>query len=429
MYELCIIGFGISGIACAKEAKQNYINYIVLESNMDFGGCWSEKAYKFSSLQSGSNFYQFPDFIDDSLPLHPTKDQLLGYFKEVITNYNINNINYGCYVTKCNFRDEYWEINYVQNGKKIQIKSRYISVCTGLLNEPIIPKITQISKFAGEVYHSSQLKDIDIDNFINKKIIIIGNGATGLDLSKYLVKNNKITIIYRSPKLLSSRYVFNFPCNTIISRFFLMVMRKMPLFLYIIIIKSFWILVLNNYHELPSRKCTFKLINHNLDIQDLITNKKLSYLKTEIKKIDKNQIYIDNGDIIETDIIIFATGYKSKINFLEYDVNLIENYKHIINPKVKNCGFIGFNPAYNWMQVCYYQSKWFIKVIKNEIVLPNIETQYRNILMNKKISNENSMDYNDLTFTSFGYCDELYDEMYTNKLIKDLGYWLINPYY
>ena len=117
MYQLCIIGFGVSGICCAREAKKNFVNYIVLYSNNDLGGCWFKKAYKFTKLQSGSNFYQIPDDIDPNLPLHPDKEQILNYFKSIVNKYEIDNINYRSYVDKCKYINNYWEIRYKRDNQ------------------------------------------------------------------------------------------------------------------------------------------------------------------------------------------------------------------------------------------------------------------------------------------------------------------------
>ena len=50
-YTLCIIGFGISGIATSKYAKENNINYIVLEKAASYGGVWRDNQFN-STLQT-----------------------------------------------------------------------------------------------------------------------------------------------------------------------------------------------------------------------------------------------------------------------------------------------------------------------------------------------------------------------------------------
>ena len=60
LYELIIVGFGISGIALAKEASKKKINFLVLEKNSNLGGVWF-KAHEYTSLQTHKKFYQYCD--------------------------------------------------------------------------------------------------------------------------------------------------------------------------------------------------------------------------------------------------------------------------------------------------------------------------------------------------------------------------------
>ena len=63
----------------------------------------------------------------------------------------------------------------------------------------------------------------------------------------------------------------------------------------------------------------------------------------------------------------------------------------------KTCGYIGFTPSYNWVQVSYLQSEWFINYIIGNIKLDNnILQESINIELEKRKLNLN---YNDLTFT------------------------------
>ena len=59
MYDLCIIGFGVSGICCAKWAEKYNLKYIVLEKESYLGGVWFTKAMDSTSIQSPKNFINF----------------------------------------------------------------------------------------------------------------------------------------------------------------------------------------------------------------------------------------------------------------------------------------------------------------------------------------------------------------------------------
>ena len=86
----------------------------------------------------------------------------------------------------------------------------------------------------------------------------------------------------------------------------------------------------------------------------------------------------------------------------------------------KTCGYIGFTPSYNWVQVSYLQSEWFINYIIGNIKLPdnNILQESINIELEKK--KKLNLNYNDLTYNCFEYCDNLNNQL--NKKVINLIY-------
>lgn len=427
MYDLCIIGFGISGIISAKHAIMNNLKFIILEKNNDYGGCWYNKAFDFTTLQTVSSVYQFSDFKKPNYPLYPNKHQILDYLLEYITKYNINQyINYNSKVIQTKWNN-YWSITYEQNTIK-KIHSKYILICTGIFNTPNIPNYPFINKFTGKTYHTTNINKL-IPKFKNLDITIIGNGATGLDLATELNKNNNVTILYRSPKILTQRYFLGISTSIIICRLFLYFLKNIPLFLYLIFINLGSKLAFHNYLELPKQRCNYKLISSNLQIIDLIKKFKITYLKDSIIDINENNIELKSKNSIKSNVIIYATGYKHSLPFL--DINYpFYTYKFIIHPDIKNCGFIGLCPAYNWIQVIEIQSLWFINLIKGKINLPNENIMNQEINTVKQKKKKENIDYYDLIYTSFDYCETLRSELKLNNyVIKDLGYWLKTPIY
>ena len=81
MYDLCIIGFGISGIPVARWAKHYNLNFIVLEKNDKLGGNWYENSYPDATLQTFAPSYSYSDlslepFITNK---YANRDDILKY--------------------------------------------------------------------------------------------------------------------------------------------------------------------------------------------------------------------------------------------------------------------------------------------------------------------------------------------------------------
>jgi len=81
----------IIGISCNINFIKNNLNFIVLESNKSFGGCWYDKAFNWTKLQTHKKFYQFPDLpMNKSVRDYPNKEDLLSYFNDYIIKFDLS---------------------------------------------------------------------------------------------------------------------------------------------------------------------------------------------------------------------------------------------------------------------------------------------------------------------------------------------------
>ncbi len=79
----------------------------------------------------------------------------------------------------------------------------HIIQATGLNGEPQIPDIPGIETFEGPIIHSTQFTDGS--SFANKKVIVVGTGTSGHDISQGLHRHGAtVTIVQRSPTFVMS---------------------------------------------------------------------------------------------------------------------------------------------------------------------------------------------------------------------------------
>ena len=403
MYDLCIIGYGISGICTSKHALDNKLNYIILEKESNLGGCWYNKAFNWSKIQTHKNFYRFPNFKYNCENEYPNKNELLNYFNAYVKINNLDkNILYNSTVLNTEYYDNYWAITFSINNKIKIIKSKFIAVCSGLFNEKYIPKINNIGQFKGDIYHSSELNKKNFSIFNNKKVLVIGNGASSSDIIYGLVNNRKcnnpVYILYKSNKWYVKRYIFGISISIIINNFVLKLAKYSNNYLYVLIFVFISRFIFQNKLNLPNEKINYKNLIADDNIINFIKQKKCFYIKNS-QELKSN--FFNNFDSL-----IFCTGFKKKCSFINKNLNF-NFYNHIIDPELKNCGFIGFCPSYNWIEVSYYQSLWFVKNIKNKIIIPKKTDMYKQINIIKKQSYKFNLEYNDLTYDSFNYINKL----------------------
>lgn len=427
--QLCIIGFGVSGMSCLSWAKKLNIDAIVFESNSTFGGCWHSASYDSAKLQTPKESYSFSDFkMPETYSKYPNRDEVLEYFKNYIEFHNLNKwVYYNHKIIKAFFNKtiELWEIE-VQNTKtlkNISIKSKYLAICSGFYNKPNIINLPNSDNFNGTIIHSKEFSKTgkyDYSLFKNKKVVLVGNGPSGCDLSCDAVENQaqQVTLLYKSNRWILVRKKGIFKFRILLNRFFLKLGINIPKSLYLVFFFIVCYIPLRYYYKipisLPNKKLNRKNTALNINFLRLVSKQKITYKKALIKHLNNTSITLQDDSIIDADVIVLCTGYKQSTCFIDNcDLNLL--YKRILPLNTPNCGFIGFSPSFNWVQISEQQSRWYLNWILNKIKVPR-KLMIRDILKTHKKQQQHELEYFDLSYEPFSYLDDLYKDIKKTKI-------------
>lgn len=444
-YTFCIIGGGVSGIACIKHCIEQDYKSILLEKNEKLGGVWYNNSYPGVQLQTTKNSYCYSDFsFDDKIKLYPDRDEIMDYIENYLNKFNLKKYcKCNSNVIKTEFKNDNWIITYIDNKKnKIIIKSKFLIIASGFYSEKNNLFSNNSKKYILNNKNILLAEDFNYKNnkslkiFENKNIVILGNGPTGCDLSVLAYKNKakSVTLLYRSNRWIFKRYLKNKSTDWALCRFIINIANKIEnlnivfnkiiliflIFLYLLIYNKF------KFNILPPLKFIDRNnVTVNDEIFQLINTKKINYIKTNNICISKKKIIFDDINIINYDYLINATGYNVKFKFLNLN-NIPYLYKNIVHPFFKNCAFIGFVSSFNWIQVSELQIIWYLNYIKNQL-----NQKYLIDYINKKKNNNNNRDFNDYAIKSYEYCDDLAKDL--NIKIKynkyQYSYWFKSPEY
>ncbi|KAL3467688.1 hypothetical protein BJX64DRAFT_283156 [Aspergillus heterothallicus] len=347
-----IIGAGISGMCMAIDLlRRNHQNFIILEKGSSIGGTWSDNKYPgcccdvWSSLYSYS-FEQHANWTRE----YPGQEEILTYLTGVASKYNLYpHIRFNTTVKEARWDDDErrWKVQVSVSGVKTsefqsayELSANVLISGVGQLNLPRWPDLPGIDDFKGKSMHSARW-DWTYD-WTGKRIAVIGNGATAVQIIPELVKTaSQVTVYQRTPQWVITRMdmeihpvqkaLLAVPFLRRCKRAIMMYLREQS---HEAIVKSDSAMsqdIRNMAKDhlqkgLPDKPELWETLTPQYppgcrriiasDDYYPALNKKHVHLETrDIQRITESGIETVDGDQVEFDLIVYATGFRT-VEFL-----------------------------------------------------------------------------------------------------------------
>lgn len=200
-FKVAIVGAGMSGILAAIRLKEAGIPFVVLEKNSDVGGTWFENRYPGCRVDSPNHVYSY-SFAPRDWPQHfSDQSVLLEYFQNVADEHDLRpSIRFKTEVKEMRYCSDTarWTLDLTSEAGEKQVVANAVIVAVGQLNRPKMPDIPGQEEYQGASFHSA-CWDHSV-NIKDKKVAIIGTGASAFQFTPHVVKQSKSVDVYlRTP--------------------------------------------------------------------------------------------------------------------------------------------------------------------------------------------------------------------------------------
>ena len=339
-FDVIIVGAGLSGIGTAYHLQTKCPNksYVILESRESMGGTWD--LFRYPGIRSDSDMhtlgYSFKPWKEAKVIADGAS--ILNYVRETAKENKIDrHIHYDRAVKKANWNeDATWTIETeTKDGQKIY-SCNFLLMCSGYYSyqQGYTPQFNGSDRFEGKVVHPQKWPE-DLD-YYNKKVVVIGSGATAITLVPEIAKDaQKVVMLQRSPTYIVSRsdrdrsadllrkllpeklaYALTRLKYIALQQFFYRRTRTQPKKIKQMLIEMVRQKLGSDYdvetHFTPSydpwdqRICLVP----NDDLFESIKSGKAEVITDEIDTFTENCILLKSGNKLEADIIVTATGLK-----------------------------------------------------------------------------------------------------------------------
>lgn len=203
-YDVLIIGAGLSGICSLYHIRKRFPswNITVLEAGDDVGGTWYWNSYPGARFDSESISYGFSwdkDLLNEwhwKETFSPQKETL-KYIQLISEKHDLyKDIRFNTRIKSAHWQENERRWLFTDEEDK-SYQARFFISCLGVLSLPTLPAIPGIESFKGQNFHTSRWpKDFTMSDFANKRIGIIGTGASGIQTITEVAKEPDIKSLH-----------------------------------------------------------------------------------------------------------------------------------------------------------------------------------------------------------------------------------------
>ena len=324
---VCVIGAGASGLAAVKNLRGHGFAVDCYERETSVGGAWNWRhdrspVYAGTHLISSRPLTEFPDFpMPDTWPDYVHHSRVLSYLERYAEHFGLGeHIWFGTEVVAvAPVGDGRWDVTTRSTGGGAERTQRYaaVVVANGHNWAPKSPVIE--GSFRGTVMHAAAYKDPAV--LRGRRVLVIGGGNTGCDIAVEAAQ--QASAVWHSTRRgywYAPKYVFGRPADQVNAT---LLRWRLPLWL------RQWF-----YHRTvrltvgdPTRFGLPAPDHRPYESHPVVNSELVHYLGhgritpvPDVARFDGPAVELTDGRRIEPDLVVTATGYAPRFEFLAPEV-------------------------------------------------------------------------------------------------------------
>ena len=325
---VCVIGAGPSGLTAIKNLKEAGFGVDCYERETGVGGAWNWRhdrspVYASTHLISSKPLTQFPDFpMPDDWPDYPHHARVLSYLERYADHFELRpHIWFGTEVVKVEPADNgRWDVTTRSTSKYggAERIHRYagVMVANGHNWSPKMPAYEGLEDYRGDVIHAGAYKDST--QLRARRVLVVGGGNTGCDIAVEAAQQAaRCWHSTRRGYWYAPKYVLGRPTDQVNDQ--LLALRA-PMRLRQWFAHRTMRLAVGDVTRFGLPKPDHKIYQSH----PVVNSQLLYYVGhggiapvPEIARFHRTSVELTDGRHIEPDLVVLATGYLPRFDFLE----------------------------------------------------------------------------------------------------------------
>lgn len=483
--RIAVIGAGFAGIAAGKTLTELGHDVTIFEKAHDVGGVWSaSRRYPGLTTQNNKGTYHLSDMpMPASYPEWPTGKQVQAYMASYVTLHGLNEkLRLGTEVTSASLvegaprksgplaSEGAWTVTSrnVDSGDETTETFDFVVVANGIFSEPKIPEFAGREAFeaaGGRVVAPSEVHSLD--EVRGRKIAVIGYGKSACDVAASLSDAADKTyviarqLLWKMPRMLAGVLNYKYlmlsrlgeglfeyrtlkgveklmhgPGKPVVNQMLGSVQgvatRQLKL-------KQLGLVPDGDFERIA--RSTVSLVTEGF--YEKATRGEITVIRdAAIRELTSKDGHpaatLTNGDEVELDMVVCATGFRQEVPFFDDDIQdrltddrgNFELYRQILPHDVPALAFCGYNSSFYSPLSAEVASVWIGALLLGDLDLPPLAERRAQVAerlawMEERTEGHHARGTNIIPF-SMHNVDEMLDELRLNvSKVKKAVQWLL----
>lgn len=195
--RVIVLGAGMAGILATIKLKEGGYDVVCYEKGSSVGGTWRENTYPGLHCDTPAHNYAYSFALNPEWSRYCSPGpEIHRYFEKTVDDFGVRGlIQLNREVVRCEYLDGEWEI---ETRCGVIDRATAVIAATGVLHHPVTPDIKGLENFEGASFHTARWDhSAELDG---KRIGVIGNGATGVQVVSALVSRARVKHFQRTPQ-------------------------------------------------------------------------------------------------------------------------------------------------------------------------------------------------------------------------------------
>jgi cation diffusion facilitator CzcD-associated flavoprotein CzcO len=216
--DVAILGGGFCGMMVSIQLKEAGVgNFRTIDQAGDWGGCWYWNRYP--GVQCDNDAYCYLPLLEETgyIPKKKFEDGWDIYQHSVRIAEHYDLYPHAIFHTQVNALrwDESIQRWRITTNRGDDIRARFVVMAGGPLNKPKLPGIPGLASFKGRMFHTARWdyhytggsgQNPVLDRLADKRVAIVGTGATAIQVVPFLGKHAKqLYVLQRTPSSVDER--------------------------------------------------------------------------------------------------------------------------------------------------------------------------------------------------------------------------------